>query len=259
MSYSQNITISDGRRLGRPILLWLFGAAIVVCMLAAVGHALFPGMYSWITRTGQYADIATIKIANTGFEPRSVTLSTNQHLHIVNASSLPVAICPGSEQICYQYASSNTIPAEGLTIQPGKTYDLSLKDGNYSFTIMPQVGSAFDVTNLNVAVQDNSAVDSSNDYSGIDSGGDSGGSSISSGVSSSSDEEENSTSSGSSVSSGVSSSSDDEEENSTSSGSSVSSGTSSSSDEEENSTSSSSTSSGADDSSSAGGDDGGDE
>jgi hypothetical protein len=240
MSYSQRTIISDGRRQGRPLLFWLFGAAIAVCVLGAVGHALFPGIYSWITRTGQYADIVSIKVTDTGFASRSVTLSANQHLHIVNASSHSVVICPGIVQICNQAASSDTIPAAGLTIQPGKTYDLSLKDGDYSFTIMPQVDMSFDVTDLDVAVQDNRAVDSNNDYSGVDSGGDSDGSSISSGVSSSSDnEEENSTSSSSSVSSGASSSSDDEEENSTSS---------------------SSTSSGTDDSSSAGGgDDGGDE
>ena len=209
MSYSRSRYTSDG--LGRrcSVISWLYGVAFSIWVLGSIGYALFTGIHSWITGAGQYADIVTIKITNTGFEPHSVKLSANQLLHVVNASFHPVVICTGHKQVCSKNVSSDqatpmtkatptsattptavTMPTGGLTIQPGKSYDLSFKNGNYSFTIMIEVGVVFDATDLGVTVQggDNSSISSEDDDNGVS-------------VSSGSDDEEDS-GSGSGTSSG---------------------------------------------------------
>jgi hypothetical protein len=239
MFYRLRESIGDGCSWGCSVLPSLIFGLIWIYVIGT-------GVYSCITGTAQQADIVTIKITNTGFEPRSVTLSTNQRLHVVNASSHAVVICIGHKQVCSGNASANkatptatampmtkttsmakitpttvatpmaaatatpTVVAMltgGLTIPPGKSYDLSFKNGNYGFTIMPQVGVVFANTDLGVTVResDNSAADSGSDNSSM---GDSGGGSVGVGVSS------GSSNNGVSVSSG----SDDEEDSSSSSG-----------------------------------------
>jgi hypothetical protein len=263
MPYYRRTSISDGCSWVGSALFWLLWWGVWVYVIGA-------GVYSCVARNVQQADIVTIKITNTGFEPHSVTLSGNQRLHIVNASSHPVVICIGRQQICsttkvtptakttptavvtpiarakampttvatpiaVAKATPTTVamPTRELTISPGKSYDLSFKHSNYGFTIMPQMGVVFVYTDLGVTMRggDNSAVNSGGDNSSV--GDDAGGSS--SGVSISSGDDDNNS---------VSSSSDDEED----SGSSSSSGSSAGDD-----------SSGSDDgggSSSGGGDDG---